>query len=106
MDTLDKVKPRDVAALFQSAQNFADEIHKWEGESDVADMAAVLFATMLRPDERATLIFQGLTAGTENYISMELGKADTAFAKKLAETIGPDYAQWLYQFSVLVTKLA
>jgi hypothetical protein len=61
---------------------------------------------MLRLDERAALIFQGLTvnAGTGN--GLELGKADKAFAVELADTIGPDYAQWLYHFSVLVTKLA
>lgn len=105
MDTLNEVEPRDVAALFQSAQNFADEVHKWEGEELLADVAASLFATMLRPEERAVLIFQGLTvrAGTDG--GMELGKADKAFAVELAETLGPDWAQWLYRFSVLVTKL-
>ena len=106
MDMFDEGKIRDVATLFQSAQKFADELHKWEGEDLLDEVATSLFAKMLRPEERSVLIFQGLTVNAGTGSGLELSKADKAFAVEFADTIGPDYAQWLYHFSVLVTKLA
>lgn len=106
MDTLNEVEPRDVATLFQSAQTFADELRKWDGEDLQHDVSADFFGKMLRQEDRAVLIFQGLTVSAGNDGRLKLSKADKVFATELADTIGPDYAQWFYHFSVLVTKLA
>lgn len=96
--------PTEVDALFESMRQFTLRLIDWDGE----DMQKSVLADMvphLTPEARSQLIFLLLTVGHSD-VNCELDTAGKQFAVVLAETMGPDWAQWLYNFAKVVTKLA
>lgn len=93
-----------VDALYKSMEQFARHLIDWDGE----DMQNSVIADMvlhLTPEARSQLIFLLLTIGHCNN-ECDLNTEGKQFAVVLAETMGPDWAQWLYNFAKVVTKLA
>jgi hypothetical protein len=83
---------------------FFEALAQWDGEGLQDSILAEILRDHATKDSRAMLAFQvlGLEAGTSD----EMTKETKLFAIELAETMGPDWAQWLYHFAKLVTKLA
>jgi hypothetical protein len=87
--------------LFDATNNFAFAFTAWTGEEGQQAMGTKL-AQSLSDADRADLIFSLLTSQSRTH--KELGPEDKIFAVRLAQTLGPDYAQWLYHFAVFCTK--
>ena len=92
-----------VSQAIDAAQNFVFAFNAWEDEDVQAEMGVAL-ASSLTDVSRAQLIFNLLTYQSTS--EARLNDADKHLAVDLAETIGPDRAQWLYHFAVFVTKAA
>ena len=107
-ESVEAVQDLPIDTLFTKMRAFATELAKWDGEemqpTAIADMADY----HLTPESRAQLIFQLLAAGhgTSGTNGPEVNLAGKQFAALLAETMGPDWAQWLYAFTKYVTRLA
>lgn len=87
---------------------FFEALAEWDGEELQGAIITDLIAQHCTLESRVQLVFQALMNGTSEPAG---GFADFTpngklFAIDLAETIGPDYAQVLYHFAKLVTKLA
>lgn len=97
-----------VTTLFTRMREFAEELAKWDGEELQPRAVADMVEYHLTPESRAQLIFQLLAAGhgTASAEGQEVNLAGKQFAALLAETMGPDWAQWLYAFTKYVTRLA
>lgn len=90
--------------LYESMEQFTRHLIDWDGE----DMQNSVIADMvphLTPEARSQLIFLLLTVGHWDN-ECNVNTAGKQFAVVLAETMGPDWAQWLYNFTKVVTKLA
>lgn len=89
--------------LHAAANNFSFAFAAWEGE-EAQQECATAFARSLCEEDRAALIFSLLTEQAASEQSLSL--ADKQLALRVANTMGPDWAQWLYHFAVFVTKAA
>jgi len=95
----------NTSELYETMQFFADALVKWDGEEEQQEALRDLADYKLTPESRAQIIFHFLVTG-HHRDGKELNKAGKQFAVVLAETMGPDWAQWLYNFAKIVTKLA
>lgn len=88
--------------LYTAVDHFKTATTAWSGEHELSQEISEMAREM--PNElRAQIAFHLLTAGTHDE---KLDTPTKAFALALADEMGADWAQWLYRFAVLVTKLA
>ena len=106
--SVEAVQDLSIGALYDQMRAFAVELAKWDGEELQPTVIAKIASHQLTPESRAQLIFQLLAAGhgTSGPCGPEVNLAGKQFAALLAETMGPDWAQWLYAFTKYVTRLA
>lgn len=91
-------------AAYKAMREFTEALNDLQGD----EMLGGVFSDFIRhlpEDTRTTLAFQAITH-CANGETEALGFKAKAGALALAEEMGPDWAQWLYKFAVLVTKLA
>ncbi len=96
---------RDTTKLYEAMQAFVAQVKNWEGEELLGEVYDNL-TEQLPAEERAMLIFHLLAPSCDNNDPEQLSAQAKKFAVDVAEVMGPDWAQWLYKFTVLVTKLA
>lgn len=99
---------RDIEALYQHMRDFTSHLNDWDGE-DMQNSVATDMLAHLTPEARAQLVFQFLTEGNATFYTdgePQVNREGKQFAIDLAEVMGPDWAQWLYNFAKVVTKLA
>lgn len=96
---------RSYDRLYETMQDFTTELVDWDGE-EMQGEAINDMVEHLTPEARAQMIFLLLTSGHANDTDCGLNTSGKQFAVVLAETMGPDWAQWLYNFTKVVTKLA
>lgn len=112
---LGEVKAEDTMTESMSAMDrvhatgsaFIAHLRTWDGEELQGEIVSAILEKAT-PESRAMIVFQALTLGSDVIQDdvVELTRADKTFALELAETMGPDWAPWLYNFTRLVTKLA
>ena len=102
----ENISDTDLAALeaqtaspFKAGEMFARKLRA--ADTELAAQALADFTSRLG-DMRPDAIFQVLTAGSD---PDGLAPIDQHLAVDVAKLIGPEWAQWLYRFAVLVTKL-
>lgn len=98
-NTSDAALEASTAALFKAGEIFAAKLQ--EVDPELAAQALADFTGRLG-DMRPDAIFQVLTAGSD---PDGLAPIDQHLAVDVAKLIGPEWAQWMYHFAVLVTKL-
>lgn len=93
-----------IAETYEAMRGFADKLNALIGEEVLGPVCRDFARNELANDARMELIFQLLTATADSPDT--LGVEVKHDAVQLAETLGPDWCQWLYRFAVLCTKLA
>lgn len=95
--------------LREAGKAFFQELAKWDGEELQSETIADLLAEHVTPKSRAQLAMQVLMLEVHPSNCDDpvfINRDSKVFAVTLAETLGPESAQWLYHFAKLVTKLA
>ena len=90
------------SGLYTAVELFKTATTAWSGKIELS-LEISKMAQDLPNGLRAQIAFHLLTAGTHDE---KLDTPTKAFALALADEMGADWAQWLYRFAVLVTKLA
>lgn len=89
--------------LFDKLKDMAIVCNQWNGEEELPGAIVYTVQQHMTPETQVQLIWHLLCAGaTTNELSMN----DKKLALAMADAMGPDWAQWMYRFAVLVTKLA
>jgi hypothetical protein len=92
-----------VETFASATDNFAFAFTAWTGE-EVQTYEAMRLARSLSDEDRARLVFQLITEQCDARFENGLSSDDKKFGVTMADTMGPDYAQWLYHFAVFCTK--
>jgi hypothetical protein len=93
----------DLSLLYEKLRSMAVVVNQWNGKYELGDAIVETVMKHMTPETRVQLIWHLLAV--EATVD-ELSFRDKEFALMVAATIGPDWAQWLYRFAVVVTKLA
>ena len=107
-ESVEMAQELSIGALYDQMRAFAAELAKWDGEEVQSTVIAEIARHQLTPESRAQLIFILLATGHSmaGANALDVNLAGKQFAALLAETMGPDWAQWLYAFTKYVTRLA
>lgn len=91
-----------------AGREFFTALAEWDGEELQSQIIAELIAEHCSLQSRVQLASQALMYGTSDLTEgpANFTPKGKMLAIEMAETIGPDWAQVLYHFAKLVTKLA
>lgn len=104
----DKSRLSPMDQVNAAGKAFFEALAEWDGDDMQVGIITDLIAKHCTTESRLQLAFQALTNGHASLAGErpDLTPEGKIFAIQFAETIGPDWAQVLYHFSKLVTKLA